>query len=224
MALAHGIYKAVLLVECKHQRSYLHRGEDIGFVGRIESVLGAHAVENLSEYISIVDIDMERCAASLVKLFRTHFLDDVTMFDEAVVGSKTRQLVKDMAGDKDSDAFLLIETHDHLTDLDDTLRVETVDGFVKNEKLGIAHERERDTQSLTHTEREVLGFLFTRICKTDQLEDVVKLLIRDTESLCLLDEVILSGHFRVERGSFNYRAHFPACLKELAVIVLDTEK
>ena len=48
MTLGHGVYKAILLIECKNKRSYLHGGKDIGFIGRIQLELGAHAVEDLS--------------------------------------------------------------------------------------------------------------------------------------------------------------------------------
>ena len=72
-------------------------------------------------------------------------------------------LVEQMRRDEDGTALLLDERADHVPELRDAGRVETVAGLVEDQQLGVGEEAARDAETLPHAERVLLHLAVRRV-------------------------------------------------------------
>ena len=77
-----------------------------------------------------------------------------------------------MARYDDRNALFLIERYQEVSDLNNALRVKTVNGLIKDKDFRIAGHGHSDPQSLAHTQRELARFLLACISKTDKFKEL----------------------------------------------------
>ena len=130
-----------------------------------------HRVQHAQRLGDVVRPDDEALPATLMQLLRAEFVQQRALVDDAVGIGDLAQLIQNVAGDHDGDAPLVAQPGQHFPHLHDALGVQTVDGLVQYDQLGVAHQRQRDAQALPHAQGIGAGALFrVRVLKADGLE------------------------------------------------------
>ena len=75
----------------------------------------------------------------------------VVGIDAALICAEFRELLKYMAGDKNSYLLFFCKFKKHLSYVDDTLRIQSVDWFIKYHKLRLCKKRHSNSKSLSHS-------------------------------------------------------------------------
>src|SRR5471030_1654606 len=110
-----------------------------------------------------------------------------------------------MARDHDGRALLAIQPQEQIADFDDSMRVETVGGFVENEQRRLVQQSDGDAQALLHAQRKLPGALLPGIAQAGEAQHL-RNSRRGAAKDCLPDgEVFARRQMRIERGRLDRR-------------------
>ena len=111
-----------------------------------------------------------------------------------------------MARDDDRDALLAVKSHQKVAHAYDTLGVETVDRLIEYEHFRITYHSHGDTESLTHTERELARRLLAGVIKSDKTEDLIYRVIDLEAEVKILElDVLLGRLIRIDGRQLDER-------------------
>ena len=105
--------------------------------------------------------------------------------------------------------MLSAEGSDKITNLDDLLRIETYGRLVENKDLGVTNKCLSDTYSLAVALGEILDNSLFNVCKTGNLEDLLKMLFAvELTAFKIVHEaeIFEHRHITVKRGLLGEKA------------------
>lgn len=135
--------------------------------------------------------------------------------DDQVVG-RQRHLAHEVAGDEDRTSLGRQLFH-QVADPEDALGVESVDGLVEHERLGVAEQRGGDAEALAHAEGEGARALVGHVGESDRLQDLSDPAVRDPVGARQPQQVVVGGAGGVEGLRVQQRADPLHRLAQVAV-------
>lgn len=138
--------------------------------------------------------------------------------DDDQVFRGERHFAHQMRGDEDRPAFRGERLH-QIADPVNSLGVQTIDGFVEHQNLGIAEQRGRDSEPLAHTEGEGLGLLPRHRAQSDGVEDFGDAARRDAIALRETEQIVVGAAAAVHRLGFEQRTDVLQGFGQFAVVL-----
>ena len=83
--------------------------------------------------------------------------------DNAIIRRNLGEFLQNMAGNHNRHIFLFIQFQDGISDLHNSLRVQSVNRFVEQQQVRLAYQSKADSKSLFHPEGKVLRFFLSRV-------------------------------------------------------------
>lgn len=123
-----------------------------------------------------------------------------------------------MRGDEDRPAFRRERLH-QIANPVNSLGVQTIDGFVEHQNLGITEQRGRDSEPLPHTERERLGLLLRHRAQADGVENLRDTALRDAIALRETEQIVVRAAAAVHGLGVEQRADVLQGFRQLAVVL-----
>ena len=112
-------------------------------------------------------------AAAVGKIVCAELVEQLALVDDTIAVRQLSQLVKDMAGNHDGYSLFFAELLERHSDLDNALRVESVDRLVEHDHFRVSDQCKRYAQSLPHAERKRACILFARVRQSDNAEQLL---------------------------------------------------
>ena len=118
------------------------------------------SIKDICGFFAAACPDDDLAFTSCQKLLSGSFFHQSALVNDAVIGSDLCKLIKDMTGNYKCDT-ILIQVQQHFSELVDTLRIKTVQRFIKHQQLGTVYQRHSDTEPLFHSVREFCCFFLS---------------------------------------------------------------
>ena len=125
--------------------------------------LDSHRIQHRHHHLRCIRSNLQTFYTALHQFFSCDLLDQLSVMDNSVISRNLGKLLQDMAGNHNRHITLLIQPHNGIPDLHNSLRIQPIDRLVKKQKIRFSHKSQPNAKSLLHSKGKIFCLFLSRI-------------------------------------------------------------